>query len=59
MANIMQCPICLQWLNLEFRETRIVGECEGTFLYECTKCGSVFSEDREIIWKWEEARIEQ
>lgn len=58
MADLIQCPCCLMWLNMEFREARIIGEYRDTFLYECKKCGSIFSEDREVIWKWNEGKCE-
>lgn len=47
MAEILQCPICLQWLNLELHEARIVDTKKLT--YECQKCGAEFTEDGKII----------
>lgn len=48
MAEVIQCPACLQWLNLEFKEARIICKDSDGILYKCQKCGNYFDENGEV-----------
>jgi len=49
MAEVIQCPACLQWLNMEMHEAVLEGTFDDTLLYKCGKCGAIFSEYGEVI----------
>lgn len=49
MAEVIQCPACMMWLNLEMHEAILDGVFGNILLYKCGKCGSVFTEDGEVI----------
>lgn len=48
MAEIMQCPACLMWLNTELKEARVINS--HLPLYKCEKCGAYFNEDG--VWAY-------
>lgn len=48
MAEIIQCPGCLQLLNLELREAKVVSIWEDKIYYKCEKCGLYFTEEWEV-----------
>ncbi len=51
MAELIKCPNCLQWLNLEMHEALLVDKSTDTaFSYECQKCGALFTEYGEVVW---------
>lgn len=50
MAEIIQCPSCLRWLNLETHDAQIVGEIwEGVLVYGCERCGATFTELGDVV----------
>lgn len=49
MAEVIQCPACLMWLDMEMREAVVEGEYRGSLLYRCGKCEEVFTEYGEVI----------
>ncbi|AYO30822.1 hypothetical protein D2962_09540 [Biomaibacter acetigenes] len=50
MAEVIQCPGCLQWLNLELGEARVLRSINSDeILYKCKKCGAYFDEDG--VWE--------
>lgn len=49
MAEVIQCPACLMWLNLEMREAIQEGALGDTLLYRCGKCGAIFTEYGDVV----------
>lgn len=56
MAEVIQCPGCLQWLNMEMHEAILEGTFGSTLIYKCQKCGTIFTEDGEVLEQGEAGR---
>lgn len=56
MAELILCPWCKEWLNLELHEAIMISNDYAEIIYMCKKCGAIFNEDDNILKKGAIAR---